>query len=180
MKNTEQPDYRVVMSKQNIQVRDYPHMIFAEVEVEGLRKQAIREGFQILADYIFGNNTQKKGVDQEGEKIAMTAPVMQEKHLSHWKVRFVMPKSYNLETLPTPQNKKIHLICTHPKRFAAIRFSGLPSDENLKQQTQRLQDYIKEEKLKPIGNTLLAFYNPPWTLPFLRRNEIMIEIGTPE
>lgn len=185
MSNIEHPDYQLVKSEKTIEIRDYPPMIFAEVEVAGPRKQAIREGFKILADYIFGNNTSAKKIEKTtphageiGEKIAMTAPVMQEKYMSNWKVKFVMPKKHGLETLPKPHSKKIRLVHSPAKRFAVIRFSGLASDENIKQRTEELRNYCLAEKWVPIGDVLLAFYNPPWTIPFLRRNEIMIEIGT--
>jgi DNA gyrase inhibitor GyrI len=184
MSNVEQPDYKLVTSEENIEIRDYPPMILAEVEVSGERKQAIREGFKILADYIFGNNTSNKKMEmtapvtnQLSEKMAMTAPVMQEQRMDKWKIRFVMPKKYSFETLPKPNSKDVILVPLPARRFAVIRFSGLANDENIKQHTQELEAYILAQTLKPIGGPLLAFYNPPWTLPFLRRNEVMIEIG---
>lgn len=184
MSNVEQPDYKLVKSKGNIEIRDYAPMILAEVEVSGERKQAISEGFKILADYIFGNNTSNKKMEMTApvtnelsEKMAMTAPVLQEQHMDKWKVRFVMPKKYSFETLPKPNSKNVILIPLTARRFVVIRFSGLADDENIKLHTEELKAYIGAEKLKPIGGPLLAFYNPPWTLPFLRRNEVMIEIG---
>lgn len=185
MSNVEQPDYTLVRSKGNIEIRDYPPMILAEVEVSGERKQAISAGFKILADYIFGNNTSSKKMEmttpvtsEHSEKMAMTAPVLQEQHMDKWKVRFVMPKKYSFETLPKPNSKDVILIPLPARRFAVIRFSGLADDENIKLHTDELEAYIVAEKLNPIGRTALAFYNPPWTLPFLRRNEIMIEVDS--
>lgn len=178
MSNIEHPDYQTFKSEKNIEIRDYCSMIFAEVEVVGPRKQAIGEGFRILADYIFGNNISTLLTGELGEKIAMTSPVIQEKYMNNWKVKFIMPKKYDLETLPKPHSEKIRLVSFPAKRFAVIRFSGLVSDENIKQHTEELRNYCLAEKLLLIGDILLAFYNPPWTLPFLRRNEIMIEIGT--
>lgn len=184
MSNVEQPDYKLVKSKGNIEIRDYAPMILAEVEVSGERKQAISEGFKILADYIFGNNTSNKKMEMTApvtnelsEKMAMTAPVLQEQYMDKWKVRFVMSKKYSFEMLPKPNSKDVILIPLPARRFAVIRFSGLADDENIKLHTDELKAYIRAEKLKPIGGPLLAFYNPPWTLPFLRRNEVMIEIG---
>ena len=184
MSNVEQPDYKLVTSEENIEIRDYPPMILAEVEVSGERKQAIREGFKILADYIFGNNTSNKKMEmtapvtnQLSEKMAMTAPVMQEQRMDKWKIRFVMPKKYSFETLPKPNSKDVILVPLPARRFAVIRFSGLANDENIKQHTQELEAYILAQTLKPIGGPLLAFYNPPWTIPFLRHNEVMIQIG---
>lgn len=183
MSNVEQPDYKLVTSKENIEIRDYAPMILAEVEVSGERKQAISEGFKVLADYIFGNNTSNKKIEMTapvtnelGEKMAMTAPVLQEQHMDKWKVRFVMPKKYSFETIPKPNSKDVILTPLPARRFAAIRFSGLADNENIKLHTDQLEAYILAEKLKPIGGSVLAFYNPPWTLPFLRRNEVMIEV----
>ena len=110
------------------------------------------------------------------EKIAMTAPVMQQEFDGRWKVRFVMPKKYTLETLPKPNSKEVVLVTVPARRFAVIRFSGLTSNENIKKHTEKLKAYILAQNLKPMGGPLFAFYNPPWTLPFLRRNEVMIEI----
>jgi len=95
MSLVEQPAYTVIRSFGDMEVRDYPPMIVAEVEVSGARKQAINAGFRLIADYIFGNNSPSK-------KIAMTAPVSQQSAGGAWKVRFVMPSGYTLETLPTP------------------------------------------------------------------------------
>lgn len=158
-----------VTSEENIEIRDYSPMILAEVEVSGERKQAISEGFKILADYIFGNNAANR-------KMAMTAPVIQEQHMDKWKVKFVMPKKYSLKTLPKPNSKDVILIQLPAKRFAVIRFSGLSDDKNIKQHTEELKAYILAETMKPVGGPILAFYNPPWTLSFLCRNEILIEV----
>lgn len=184
MSNVEQPDYKVIKSEKNIEIRDYPPMILAEVEVSGERKQAISQGFKILSSYIFGNNTSNNKsemtapvTNEINEKMAMTAPVLQELHMDKWKVRFVMPKKYSFERIPKPNSKDVILIPLPARRFAVIRFPGLADDENIKHHTDLLEAYIVAEKLKPIGGPVLAFYNPPWTIPFLRRNEVMIEIG---
>lgn len=183
MSRVERPNYKVIRSQKNIEVREYSPMILAEVEVSGERKQAIKTGFKILANYIFGNNTSNMKMEMTApvtskvsEKMAMTAPVMQEQYMDKWKVSFVMGEKYTLETLPKPNSKEVILIQLQAKRFAVIQFSGLADDENIKQHTKELEAYISNENLKPIGGTILAFYNPPWTLPFLRRNEVMIEI----
>jgi hypothetical protein len=109
MSNVEQPTYTVIQSFQDVEIRDYPPMIVAEVEVSGERKEAINVGFRQIADYIFGNNSPKRKIpmtapvtQQAGEKIAMTAPVSQQLAGARWKVRFVMPQGYTLETLPAP------------------------------------------------------------------------------
>ena len=179
----EQAKYEVVETHGNIEIRDYAPMIVAETEVSGEREQAIEEGFRLIADYIFGNNSPAEKVamtapviQQESTQIAMTAPVIQQGNGTSWNVRFVMPSSYSLESLPKPNNHAVKITQEAGKRFVVIRFSGIGKGENLKRHTDELNRFIEEKKLKPISAPIYAFFNPPWTLPFLRRNEVMIEI----
>ena len=181
--NVEQAKYELVSKQGDIEVRLYPPLIIAEAEVAGDRKTAINEGFRIVADYIFGNNISKKNVamtapvvQQQSEKIAMTTPVTQEGNQGHWKVRFVMPASYTMETLPKPNNDAVKLVEVPAKRFAVIRFSGMAGEASLKDHTDELRTFITSKKLNAMSPPSYAFYNPPWTLPFLRRNEVMIEV----
>jgi hypothetical protein len=182
--NVEQPKYKVFATEKNIQIRDYAPMIVAETQVTGERDKAISEGFRIIADYIFGNNLSSKKVamtapvtQQASAKIAMTAPVTQQGEGSSWQVRFVMPASYTLETLPKPKNPAVQLKEIKGKRFAVMRFSGLAREERLRRHTDELKEFIKAKDLNALSAATYAFYNPPWTLPFLRRNEVMIEVA---
>jgi hypothetical protein len=180
----EQPKYNVVSVKSNIEVRDYAPMIVAEVETTGEREEAISKGFSILADYIFGNNKSSAKVamtapvtQQASRKIAMTAPVTQQRVDGKWQVRFMMPSNYNLSSLPQPSNAAIQLNQVPSKRYAVIRFSGIATESVLKQNLEKLQDHIRKEKIKTVSEPTYAFYNPPWTLPPMRRTEIMIKIS---
>ncbi|MEZ5542167.1 MAG: heme-binding protein [Pseudomonadota bacterium] len=184
MSNVEQAKYDVIERHGAVEIRDYAPMIVAEVTVSGDRAAAIRDGFRMIADYIFGNNISSQKVamtapvlQEPGEMIAMTAPVTQQGSDGVWLVRFVMPSSYTLETLPKPNNADVLLKQVDGKRFAVIRFTGLPRQEKLEKQTKELGAFIRENGLQPVSEQIYAFYNPPWTLPFLRRNEVMIEIG---
>jgi hypothetical protein len=114
---------------------------------------------------------------QASEKIAMTAPVTQQGDGQTWRVRFVMPANYTTDTLPKPNNAAVKIKEIAAKRFAVIRFSGWAGDESLKRRTEELDAFIKSKNLKPLSAPTYAYYNPPWTLPFFRRNEIMIEIA---
>lgn len=116
-------------------------------------------------------------MQQKNQKIAMTAPVIQLGDENKWAVAFVMPAKYTLETLPKPNNDQVKLIEVPSERFAVIRFTGLASDKSLQDQTGELKAYIKSHNLNAISAPAYAFYNPPWTLPFMRRNEVMIEIS---
>jgi hypothetical protein len=115
---------------------------------------------------------------QAGESIAMTAPVTEQADGKTWHVRFIMPSRYTMETLPTPRNPAVRLRAIAGKRFAVIRFSGLAGDASLQRHTEVLNQFLAEHHLQALAPPAFAFYNPPWTLPFLRRNEIMVEIGS--
>ena len=186
MSAVEKPKYVVADRIEEIEIRDYPPMVVAEVEVPGERKAAINEGFKRIANYIFGDNSPGRKIEMtapvtqqaSGEKIAMTAPVMQEAGTDLWKVRFIMPASYRLETLPTPNDKGVKLIALPPQRYAAVSFSGLATENSIASHKRLLFDTLTKHGVSTQGEAVLAFYNPPWTLPFLRRNEILIKIGS--
>lgn len=182
--NVEQAKYDIIESHGDIEIRDYAPMIVAEAEVSGEREEAIGQGFRIIADYIFGNNIASQAVamtapvtQQISEKIAMTAPVTQQGEGNSWNVRFVMPSSYTLATLPKPKNDAVKLKEISGKRFAAIRFSGMAGTDSLKEHTDTLTRFMDDNTLKALSEPTYAFFNPPWTLPFLRRNEVMVEIA---
>jgi SOUL heme-binding protein len=107
----------------------------------------------------------------------MTAPVTQQGASNTWTVRFIMPKSSTLETLPTPTDARISLKPLPERRFVVITFSGFAGNETIEQRTSELRRYTVERQLSTTGEPLLAFYNPPWTLPFFRRNEVMLEFS---
>lgn len=184
MSRVEQPSYSIVESWGDIELRDYPQLIAAEVEVPGERKQAINAGFRMIADYIFGNNAPRQKIamtapvtQQAGEKIAMTAPVSQQAAGNIWRVRFFMPSNYTLETLPAPNNPNVKLIRIPAERVAAIKFSGAAAEDSISRHRKLLLERITQKGLTVHGEPTMAFYNPPWTLPFLRRNEILAKVS---
>ena len=182
---TEEPSYTSIFKEAPFEIREYPSLIAAEVTVSGERSEAVSAGFRLLAGYIFGGNRRKQSIamtapviqnEAPNEKIAMTAPVMQSPDPSGWIIRFIMPASYTLETLPTPNDTKVRLVSLPPKRLAVVRFSGLVDDNDVEQQTNVLRAFIAQQKLTAVGTPSLARYDPPWTLWFLRRNEVMLEV----
>ena len=184
MSDVEKPDYKVIQSEQNIEIRQYEPMIIAEVEVDGKREDAIGDGFRLLADYIFGNNTVQQVISmtapvqqKENQKIAMTAPVQQQSTGKSWRMSFVMPSKYSMDSLPVPNNNRVRLKGILAKKFVVIEFSGTNSNENVTEHENQLMNYIEENQIKINDSPKYAFYNPPWSLPFLRRNEVMIEIN---
>ncbi len=184
----DEPAHTVETREGGIEIREYAPMIAAEVSVTGERKEAINQGFRLIADYIFGNNApnakiamtapviQQAETKPAGEKIAMTTPVIQQGDGDRWIVQFIMPAEYTLETLPKPNNDAVKLRALKPKKMVVIRFSGSTGDENIAKKTAELQEYVKAQKLRTTGEPVLAFYDPPWTLPFFRRNEVMLEL----
>ena len=183
MSNVEVPAYKILKKEQNIEIRQYPPLIIAEVKTAGSRQDSIGNGFRILADFIFGNNEGEKQLSmngpitqQQGIKIAMTAPVQQEKTDTEWAISFIMPSKFSIDTIPNPINDRIKIIQIPSKRYAVITFSGRSTEANLTKHTNELEIYMNGSSYSKVGNAKYAFYNPPWTLPFLRRNEVQFEI----
>ena len=184
MSNVEVPAYKILKKEQNIEIRQYPPLIIAEVKTAGSRQASIGDGFRILADFIFGNNEGEKQLSmngpitqQEGIKIAMTAPVQQEKTDTEWAISFIMPSKFSIDTIPNPINDRIKITQIPSKRYAVITFSGRSTEANLTKHTSELEIYMNGSSYSKVGNAKYAFYNPPWTLPFLRRNEVQFEIS---
>lgn len=183
--STEIPAYRVARRDGDIEIREYPALVAAEVSVGGERDTAVREGFRLLAGYIFGGNDGGRRIamtapvmqqPQPGTRIAMTAPVMQTEAGGSWTVGFIMPSSWTLDTLPRPNDPQVQLRPVAPTRTAALRFSGLTREPDIIRRTERLEAYLTQQGLKPAGAPTLARYDPPWQPWFMRRNEILIKL----
>ncbi|MDE1922064.1 MAG: heme-binding protein [Gammaproteobacteria bacterium] len=180
----EHPKYHLVEADGKFEIRDYPAMIVAQVELTGPREATLKQGFRMIAGYIFGGNSAAHKVSmtapvtqQAGARIAMTAPVAQQAVDGKWCVRFVMPAGYTLQSLPRPNDPAVKLEEIPARRFAVIRFSGLARERSLARHEQQLDGYVRAKGLKALSAPIDAYYNPPWTLPFLRRNEIMLQIA---
>ncbi len=187
---TETPQYSVVQQDGDFEIRRYDPRIVADVLVEGDMDAATRQGFRTLARYIFGDNQlptlQPVTVTAEDSgKIAMTAPVSVEPVGSsqsfatarEWRVEFTMPSQYTLTTLPKPNNPAIRIREIPSRSYAAVRYSGMNTEQRILDETRRLQDWISRQGLSVNGMPELARYNPPWTLPIFRRNEILIPLS---
>lgn len=114
-----------------------------------------------------------------GEKIAMTAPVGQQRKDGRWVVSFMMPARYSLETLPTPDNPNVLLRQVAARYMAAIRYSGFWSENNYRRHLHKLNVWMQKHNLNAAGNPLWARYNAPLVPWFLRRNEILIAVEMP-
>lgn len=180
------PKYKVLKKERNFEIRQYNAYITASVEVnEKSYSAATNQGFRYIADYIFGNNTKKSSISMtapvlqeeksSSEKIAMTSPVSTAKSKNIYIISFVMPSKYTLETLPLP-NRKVVLTKVPTFKAAVISFSGLVNEKIITKKTEELKNWVKEQKLKGTNLIQTARYDPPWTLWFLRRNELIMKI----
>jgi hypothetical protein len=182
----EEPPHGVVARDGNFEIRDYPALSVAEVTVQGDRNSAAYAGFRKLAGFIFGANSRKQSIEMTAPVIeapaegAMTTSALAEPAGSSpsWIIRFVMPPGFSLAALPKPDDLSITLREEPPTRFAILRFSGLAGDADLASKTGELKSILKSRNLVPVGPPIVAQYNPPWTLWFMRRNEVMIPIKT--
>ena len=181
----EEPKFTLAIRDGPFEIRDYQAAVVAEVTVTGDRREAASKGFRLLAGYIFGGNRRHQSIamtapvaqERAGQKIAMTAPVTQTQQDGAWVVRFTMPSAYSLETLPEPNDPRVHLRVVSPARFAVDRFSGLADKKSVDAKTADLEGSVRAHGLHAIGPASLAQYDPPWTLWFMRRNEVMIPVA---
>lgn len=190
---TEEPSYTVLAQAAEFELRHYDRQIVAQTWVTGDQNAASREGFKVLAGYIFGNNTAPSGESRkiamtapvtmqpetqkdskQSQKIAMTAPVSMQQADGQWRVQFTMPSQYTMATLPKPNNPNITIKEIPAQTYGVIKFSGLAGSKKVAEKTEKLQSWMESQKLTTMGDPELARYNPPWTLPFMRRNEVMI------
>ena len=182
----EEPTYTVIEATEVFELRAYEPMIVAETRVSGTLDEASRAGFKIIAGYIFGDNTSSSSVNDkismtapvsmqlQPEKINMTAPVSMQQNDGQWLVHFVMPEKYTLDTLPTPNNPAVKLRELPAHNYAVIRFSGFTGAIKVDKKITELMTWLRDKGIKPISEPEMARYNAPWSLPFMRRNEIMV------
>lgn len=186
---TEEPKFSLIEKSGDFELRLYKPMIVAETSVEGSLSEASKAGFRLIAGYIFGENKSRQDsspekiamtapvtLEQSPQKIAMTAPVVVESKDNRWRVHFVMPAGYTLTSLPIPNDSRVSLREIAEQKTAVIVFSGFAGEDKLKDKTAALFDWIKSKGLDVTSTPQLARYNPPWTLPFWRRNEVLINV----
>ncbi len=183
---TEEAPYTVIKTDDIFELREYAPQVLAEIIVDGDLEGAGNKAFRPLFRYISGENKSRGKIamtapvsqEQTGEKISMTAPVSQQSVQGKWAVSFMMPASYTMENLPTPDDPNIKLRQVPACRVAAVRYSGFWSEKKFLRYKQELESWITVNNLKVIGEPVWARYNPPFTLWFLRRNEILIPIAS--
>jgi len=184
----EQPFYKTLKKIDGLEIRQYKAFILAETEVSGDYESALNEGFMTIADYIFGNNKSRSQIsmtspvketakETASEKISMTSPVKEtakgkDKHI----IAFVMPAKYTLQTLPSPNTTRIKFREQPSCKVAVLRFSWWSGSARIARKKALLLEKVAKGHLKAKSPPSYAGYNPPWTPPWLRRNEVMVEV----
>ena len=185
---TETPKYQVTNHVGPVEIRQYGERTAAETTVGNNEVGARSDGFRRLAGYIFGANTTRQSIAmtapvaqsaaQPGEKIAMTAPVAQTRAAGGaWTIRFFMPASHTLSSLPQPTDPAIRLVSVPPQAYAVLRFSGSTGPAAVAAQQAELLQTLANSPWRPDGPPVAWFYDPPWTLPFLRCNEVAVPVS---
>ena len=185
----EQTDYTVIEIKDGYEIREYPAHIVAQTTVKGSYGESMNNGFRIVAGYIFGGNTKKESIamtapvvaqsgkgEKISESIAMTVPVVATTDGDFQIISFGMPRSYTLETLPTPNDPRVKIVMIPTKKYAVLRFSGYRSDARVKNMQEKLASALVRDGVATEGGTAYAGYNAPWTPPWMNRNEVLVEI----
>ena len=181
-RQTEEPDYRVLVTDGDYQLRDYPAMTVAETVVEGGRKASLSAGFRVLADYIFAKS-------RGGEKLSMTVPVMQDggdpmasdpplfddQLEGAWRTRFVMPAGRDVDDLPQPPDG-VELVEMPARKVAVVSFTGVANDKLLSAQEDRLRGWLARRGDTSEAEPEYAFYNSPMIPGPLRRNEVWLPL----
>ena len=196
----EEPKYQVTQVDGAFEVRTYAQILIAETFVDGDMDEASNKGFRLIADYIFGNNqspnsnasskiamTAPVSMEPVPTKIAMTAPVTIEPQsmttsvqaAKRWRIHFVMPSQYTLANIPKPKNEAVTLKEVPSKHFVVHSYTGFNNLSRVQSKTDEAMEWASSKSLKVIGTPQLSRYDPPWTLPMFRRNEIMLEIAAP-
>ncbi len=197
---TEEPHYDVLVSQAPFELRHYAPTLIAQTVVNGDMDTASSKGFRLIADFIFGNNlavgsqqaakiamTAPVTMEPQSSKIAMTAPVTTEPlssntsiaGASQWRVHFVMPSQYTLANIPKPNNSAVTLSELPRKYMVVHRYAGFNTLARVQEKTNETLAWAKQQSLQVIGQPQLSRYDPPWTLPMFRRNEIMVEVASP-
>jgi len=164
---TRTPGYKVIRTDGRFEIRDYPELVVAKAAMEG---DEMNRSFGQLFRFITGGNA-------SGEKIEMTAPVLINALKNKKSMSFIMPEKAVAKGLPKPADDRVSLGKMDSARYAVIRFGGRRSAANDEKATKLLKTWLAEQKIAENGDPIFAYYDPPWTPVFLRRNEVMIQIG---
>jgi hypothetical protein len=185
IRTAEEADYVVVETRNEFELRDYAALVTVETTVDAAFEDAGKRAFGKLFAYISGENRAREEIEMTtpvvasadgGESIAMTAPVTAARERQGWRYSFVLPARYTIETAPLPLRDDVGLAGIEPRRVAVLTFSGTWRESTFDENLGRLRDWIERNRLEIASAPRYASYDPPWAIPFLRRNEIMIDV----
>ncbi|MBW2513532.1 MAG: heme-binding protein [Deltaproteobacteria bacterium] len=188
IRTTEEAGYVVMDKHDHIEIRAYEELVIAETSVNTGYDKAGNIAFKRLFAYISGENLSKEKIPMTapvmaregdapaGDKIPMSSPVLGERHAGGWRFSFVLPAGTTLENAPLPSNPDITLAVIPRKKVAVIRYSGSWKERTMREKSEELVEWIRVNGLEVLSGPRSARYDPPWTLPFFRRNEIMVDI----
>ncbi|MDC3087975.1 heme-binding protein [Candidatus Pelagibacter sp.] len=160
----EEANYKVVKENKGYEIRKYSDRLVVETNsIEG-------NGFRKLFNYISGNN-------EESQEIKMTVPVTQEIKNENMTMQFYLPSKFNKDDAPKPSNSDIKILTIEGGYYAVIKYSGRSSDKNFLKNKDKLKKQLKQDNITIIGPPIRASYNSPFTLPMLKRNEVMYRIN---
>jgi DNA gyrase inhibitor GyrI len=160
----EEANYEVVKENQKYEIRKYPDRLVIETNsIKG-------NGFRKLFNYISGNN-------EKNQEIKMTVPVTQEIKNGNMTMQFYLPSKFNKDNAPKPSNSEIKVLTIEGGYYAAIKYSGRSSDKNFLKNKDILEKELKQDNITIISPPIRASYNSPFTLPMLKRNEVMYKVN---
>ena len=193
IRSAEEAPYSVLEEQGQYQIRQYESMIVATTIVDSDFDEAGKQAFRRLFNYISGANkaareiamtapvlatedVTTKDAATRGEKIAMTAPLIREKQDRDWRFSFVLPAGYTLANSPLPDDDRVSLQQIPARKVASLQYSGSWQQARFDLNSELLLEWVSEQQMQPISLPMVAGYDPPWTLPFLRRNEVLVDI----
>ena len=159
----EEANYKIVKENKKYEIRKYPDRLV--IETNSTRGN----GFRKLFNYISGNN-------EENEEIKMTVPVTQEIKNGNMTMQFYLPSKFNKDNTPKPYNSEIKVLTIEGGYYAVIKYSGRSSDKNFLKNKDILDKALKQDNLLVLSPPIRASYNSPFTLPMLKRNEVMYRV----
>ncbi len=185
VRDVEEPLHKIVAQVNGVEIRTYATRIAAETTIDSPEMEARSTGFRRIAAYIFGENTMDGSVTTTtpvaqvgGTSIAMTMPVAQDRGGEDtWTIRFFMPAKYTLDTLPRPKDPLVRLVPVPAETVAVLRFTGARDPATIAARQADLREALRSTTYKPMGGAFAWFYDPPWTLPPFRRNEVAVRVS---
>ena len=188
IRTAEEASYAVVASQDDIELRDYASYVSVETTVSADFDDAGNRAFRKLFGYISGDNraqekiamtspvTASESTAGDGEEIEMTIPVIASERQRGWRFAFVLPGRFTIDSAPLPLDPDVELVENRPRRVAVLTFSGRWREAAFRDNLERLLGWIEKNGYEAASSPRFAGYDPPWALPFMRRNEIIIDL----